>query len=282
MNSPRVSRVTKSHYQDMYKSPSSCKKSLDTALISDSNNNESPSWRNVYKKRCFDEFKKSRQKLVNRFRCLDVSKNGEKFLIFENILLMYQLKVNVKDNKTAKDYLEQELQKICLLEATTQPELKINPDEAAEIYKQIQMELIPTSYGEFSEEQLLEILQQEEINEMRNQEAVNSNLSTVVVCPVCQKSNLVQEQNLICCLNPAGCSFRFDVMKMNLQLCELERRLKSAISKHECAYVPSFEFKTGIQPNTKEAEVLAQLSGSKQSCFLLMSCDKCQDMQFIF
>ncbi len=190
--------------------------------------------------------------------------------------------MNVKNEKTAKDYLELELQKICLLEATTQPELKINPDEAAEIYRQIQLELIPTSYGEFTEEQLLEILQQEEMNEMLNQDAVKSNMNTVVVCPLCQKSNLVQEMNMIQCLNRGGCDFRFNVMEVNLQLSELKERLYSAITKHECANVPSFEFKAGIQPNTSDAEVLAQLSGSNKSCFLLMSCDQCQDMQFIF
>ncbi len=79
MNSPRMTKVAKNHYQDMYKSPSSCRKSVDSAVIADSNNNDSPNWRNVYKKRCFDEFKKSRQKLVNRFRSLDVSKFMKSF-----------------------------------------------------------------------------------------------------------------------------------------------------------------------------------------------------------
>jgi hypothetical protein len=68
MNSPK----TGSHHQGMYKSPS-----LNRKAISNIGNVEidkdSPSWRNVYKKRCFDEFKKSRQKLVNRFRTLDVN-----------------------------------------------------------------------------------------------------------------------------------------------------------------------------------------------------------------
>lgn len=71
MNSPH-SKVPRSaaKYQDLYKSPSGRRGAAE--YTSDSNNNESPSWRNVYKKRCFDEFKKSRQKLVNRFRALEV------------------------------------------------------------------------------------------------------------------------------------------------------------------------------------------------------------------
>lgn len=72
MNSPKVSRSA-AKYQDLYKSPSGRRGPAIAEYTSDSNNNESPSWRNVYKKRCFDEFKKSRQKLVNRFRSLDVT-----------------------------------------------------------------------------------------------------------------------------------------------------------------------------------------------------------------
>lgn len=60
------------HHQELFKT-----KGPDSAPSSPSRhaadfNVNSPSWRNVYKKRCFDEFKKSRQKLMNKFRDLKV------------------------------------------------------------------------------------------------------------------------------------------------------------------------------------------------------------------
>jgi hypothetical protein len=72
MNSPSVSKkFAKSNHQELYKSPMN-RNSLEANQSENGNQNDSPSWRNVYKKRCFDEFKKSRQKLVNKFRTLDV------------------------------------------------------------------------------------------------------------------------------------------------------------------------------------------------------------------
>ena len=62
------------NHMEMYKSPmrgaSSQATCAATALggVGGDSSNASPSWRDAYKKRCFDEFKKSRQKLVNRFR----------------------------------------------------------------------------------------------------------------------------------------------------------------------------------------------------------------------
>jgi hypothetical protein len=76
---PRVS------HKDMYKSPAR-KGNFDHNQNIDSENN-SPSWRSSYKKRCFDEFKKSRQKLLSKFRNLQVffyfdsNKQKEKFLM---------------------------------------------------------------------------------------------------------------------------------------------------------------------------------------------------------
>jgi hypothetical protein len=56
-------------HRDLYKSPSSSFK--DTS--NDSNNSGAPSWRSAYKKRCFDEFKKSRRTLINKFRNCQVN-----------------------------------------------------------------------------------------------------------------------------------------------------------------------------------------------------------------
>lgn len=60
------------HHKEMYKSP--FRHGVQNSPITKENDGmtESPSWRNAYKKRCFDQFKKSRQKLINRFRTCQV------------------------------------------------------------------------------------------------------------------------------------------------------------------------------------------------------------------
>jgi hypothetical protein len=79
-NSPKL----RLNHKEMYKSPlriAQIKTNLEpNALFSDDSQSasdfpsvQSPSWRDAYKKRCFDEFKKSRQKLVNRFRNFKVN-----------------------------------------------------------------------------------------------------------------------------------------------------------------------------------------------------------------
>ena len=84
MNSPKPRLKNATNYQELYKSPASHR--CATPEI-DSNNNPSPAWRSIYKKRCFDEFKKSRQKLVNRFRDLKVN-------FFSNLVRYFKLSRN--------------------------------------------------------------------------------------------------------------------------------------------------------------------------------------------
>lgn len=67
------SRIVHSYhqYRELYKSPHSIadvrKTSSDTDLI------EPMSWRKAFKQRCIEETKKSRQKLLNKFRNLQVT-----------------------------------------------------------------------------------------------------------------------------------------------------------------------------------------------------------------
>lgn len=55
------------HHKEMYKSPYR-NNPHNSPMNKENGATDSPTWRNAYKKRCFDEFKKSRQKLINRFR----------------------------------------------------------------------------------------------------------------------------------------------------------------------------------------------------------------------
>jgi hypothetical protein len=78
-HSPSVSRsIHKVSYRDLYKSPTSSSGGTRNMIYQSDDCNGSPvdggclNWRSAYKKRCFDEFKKSRQKLLCKFRNLEV------------------------------------------------------------------------------------------------------------------------------------------------------------------------------------------------------------------
>lgn len=186
--------------------------------------------------------------------------------------------MGTKEQKTAKDYLEEELEKICLLEATTKPELKISVDEAIDIYRQIQKELIPTSFAEYNDDELSEILMREEMQEFSHREAISNNSETKVICPLCQKTNLITNGPMIQCKN--SCDFKVDSATMNLN--DLSERLSAAISHHDCNNLPIFQYKSNIQSGSQDAALLKQLYGSTNSSFLLMSCENCNFMEFIF
>lgn len=55
-------RVANNMHKHLYKSPGGFAHGINQ------NNVESPTWRDAYKKKCFEEFKKSRQKLITKFR----------------------------------------------------------------------------------------------------------------------------------------------------------------------------------------------------------------------
>jgi hypothetical protein len=60
------------NHKEMYKSPCRGSPSNEAINSADQQNGASPSWRDAYKKRCYDEFKNSRQKLLSKFRNLQV------------------------------------------------------------------------------------------------------------------------------------------------------------------------------------------------------------------
>ena len=56
-------------------------------------------------------------------------------------------------------------------------------------------------------------------------------MSNLIVCPVCQKSNLMQDNGFISCQSSA-CHFKVNMSEINYaSLSELEDRLDQAISK---------------------------------------------------
>lgn len=145
-------------------------------------------------------------------------------------------------------------------------------DAAIEIYQQIQRELIPLEY---TEDQLREYYAYDELNELMNNETIYNQLHTVVVCPICQKANLVSEQHTIKCANLA-CKFH---IQTSLSLSDLSMRLEHAIKQHSCNDIPVFEYKNFSDKN--DAFLMHQLGLTNQASFLIMSCDKCNFTQFI-
>ena len=87
-HSPSVSRsIHKVSYRDLYKSPTSSSGGTRNMIYQSDDCNGSPgdggclNWRSAYKKRCFDEFKKSRQKLLSKFRNLEVILREKSFIL---------------------------------------------------------------------------------------------------------------------------------------------------------------------------------------------------------
>lgn len=80
MNDAQNRIVHNYHYRDMYKSPINLSEARKTTTKSCTSEGNSPaagdsgglSWRVAYKKRCLEETKKSRQKLLSKFRHLQV------------------------------------------------------------------------------------------------------------------------------------------------------------------------------------------------------------------
>lgn len=206
-------------HKNMYKSP-------HRGVVTSNNSDGSP-WRDNYKKKCFDEFKKSRQKLLTKFRNFNINDCRSN----ENI-------------KTLKDYLNSELEKICLEEATKD---LISIDDANEIYKQIQYELSMEDMNQIIDENI----------------RFNDDIfETKVICPLCQKCELKETQYTIECYQ---CQFKLNRIQSNIRLKDLSHLLEDAVTQHKCNEVPYF-----------------QTSGSNVDEFiLLMNCDKCNFMKFI-
>ena len=120
--------------------------------------------------------------------------------------------------------MQEELEKICLLEAKTNPNL-ITSDEAYEIYQQIQKELLP----QYDTNQLDDYLKMLEIEEKLFEDSINNinNNFLSVICPICFKSNLVQQNSIINCEN--SCNFKLDVVKTGIDMNQLKLRLDNAM-----------------------------------------------------
>jgi hypothetical protein len=254
--SPSVSLVPnkKTCYKDLYKSPISSPNRNCNSCQPDADGNLN--WRSAYKKRCFDQFKSSRQKLINKFRDIKIESSGS----VSNL----------------KNYLEIELQKICLLEANTNPNLVLSVDQANEIYSQIQNELS----AQLSDKDDIEIE-----NILKNIENVDQLELDVLCCPVCKKSNVTEKDATIFCENSSNCIFKINNSKLTLS--QLKTRIDMSMSQHEestcCDKLPFFQFKNQETIVPSDLVMLQHFTTSAQhvSFFLLVSCESCNFLDII-
>jgi len=209
------------NHKNLYKSPCNA-----AGLTMDCGADGSPTWRNAYKRRCFDEFKKSRQKLLSKFRNFNIEdeKSGGK-------------------KEKLRDFLNEELEKICLLEADKN---LITIDEAINLYKEVQSEMLNQEYEDFEEAWLL-----------------SSQANDSVVCPMCQRTKL-NEDNYNRVINCGNCGFKISTAQKKLTLAELAFKLQNAVAQHECAEVPYFQY-----------------CAESNEVDLIMVCDKCSFMHCI-
>lgn len=161
------------------------------------------------------------------------------------------------------------LHEICIEEAKDQ---QISANEAAEIYNQIQSELIAKIVDESGEADR-EVIDRE----MSVQEASMDNERIACVCPLCQKERLVMSNSsVIECRNfqKGQCAFKIDVSRSTIRdLDELATRLQLSAQQHPCDETPKFLFDFIDQP------IIASHADNSNS--LIMYCEKCRFMQSI-
>lgn len=172
-----------------------------------------------------------------------------------------KIKVQDTDKKSALGiYLEDELKKICLLEAKD----IMTEDEAIEMYCQMKNELFE------SVADIESVIEEQAMAERWEQETLAK--TKEVICPVCQKENLEESgKSMIVCKNHnhGMCQFKFNAASSGVRdLDDVAERLQAALQKHPCSEVPKFLFRF--------------LDEADHSSSLLFYCESCGFMQKIF
>ena len=161
-----------------------------------------------------------------------------------------------------KDIIEEELEKICLLEAKTRPDL-LSIEEAAELREQIEREILLSIIQDEEDELNQRLIKEYEAEQTQLEKSFEADQANVL-CPICQRANLIENALQIVCENKrAGqCAFGVDKTRTCDSIADLARRLESAMSDHACMEVPSFHFDGAVS--------------------LKMLCGQCQFVKAIF
>ncbi len=168
-------------------------------------------------------------------------------------------------------------ERILIKDFTTDPPSA--SDDEYVIYQQIQQELLP----KYDTNQLENYLKMLELEEKYYEDLINyfNNNFLSVICPICYKSNLVQQNTLINCKN--SCNFKPDVVKTGIDMNQLKLRLDIVMDLHvNCFEVPQFQFMNNEIMDKNELVILSHMSTlPSESCSLIMYCDKCNFLQMV-
>ncbi|XP_071180487.1 RPA-interacting protein B-like [Mytilus edulis] len=224
------SEKTKKNHRDMYKA-------------------KTPPWKETYRKRCLDRLRQSRSKFQDRFRGInskEMEKDANDNFIHE--LMREELKIIQRSFQGSPtfDDIEMETDK-----------LDFDVDEYVTYFDDIQQELIQEEKRMIDEYE--NSLQQEEKSLCT---AIERLCTDEVICPVCQKSQLLQNKGIIFC----RCGLRIDTEQDCITLANVKSSLEEGINQHG---------------TTCEGEAVFSSVQDYGSNNLLMSCKTCDWMYIV-
>ncbi|ESO97271.1 hypothetical protein LOTGIDRAFT_231480 [Lottia gigantea] len=203
-----------------------------------------PPWKETYRKRCLDRLRGSREKLMTRFRKIDITSEKDDFI---KDIMTDELKTLKREQ--AKD-LDIEFEDT----GFNGVDLMLN------LFEDIQEELKHEELRLLEEHDRYEHSLKLEENVLCS--AIEKLSTDEVICPICQKSTLLLNKNIIFC----SCGVRIDTEQDCISLSNVKNQLEASIYQHSlaCTTDPTFS-------------IIADF-GTQH---LLMSCQVCDAMDII-
>ncbi|XP_034046983.1 RPA-interacting protein isoform X2 [Thalassophryne amazonica] len=210
-----------------------------------------PPWKETYRKRCFDRLKKSRSRLLEKYRQLG---DSQQLSSSKTSTLVQEV---MEAEWTALQSEDRGLPSLWGTKGMTELTVMKEYDELA-VLEEIQQELIS---------QELSIIEEYERNLQFEQQYMASVIAGMdemqIICPICHMNNLNINRNFISC----PCGLFINTEKRNITPEVLRRRLESIVSEHmeDCPHNPVFSVDSNIDSTSS----------------LMMSCEVCDYLSFI-
>ncbi|GAB1607997.1 RPA-interacting protein A-like [Argonauta hians] len=192
-----------------------------------------PPWKEAYRKKCFDRLRKSRSKLVERFR--QIKEDSE------------EAEVEMPGVELIKDIMSKEWISLWDDEAELAREADIpldisfipedeNVERILEVFEEIEAELKEEEQKLLKEHDMYEASFLSEENELCL--ALESLTADDVICPLCQKNPLHENKGVIFC----KCGLRINTEQDGFKLADVKAQLDSGVEIHSlaCDTVPVF------------------------------------------
>ncbi|XP_048751806.2 RPA-interacting protein B-like isoform X3 [Ostrea edulis] len=211
---------------------------------------KTPPWKDAYRKRCIARLRESREKLQEKFRNIKSAIN--------------------EDDEFITDLMRQELQTMQKKFCAGEEKLDIEMDDfdAADFDIESVLNLFEDIQDELRQEELKMLAEFEKYEASLLEEenvlcsAIERLTAEEVICPVCQKSCLLQNKSVIFC----KCGVRVDTEQDCLNLKNVKALLEDGVKVHgdTCDSPPTFSVVSELGPQN-----------------LLMSCKSCDWMSII-